>query len=346
MQEIIDFTNSYIVPRKLGDSSKKIRVKYDDKFYILKFAKEKENPYVSDIKTSFNTAISEYISSHIFQSVGIDTNNTLLGVYNDELCVACEDFRTVYEENIEFSEFARTIYDPDEFEKSPGMEQLYEIYECNAFPYDLKEKAIERFWDMFVVDALVGNYNRNASNWGVLLNTLTDSYKLAPVYGLGRTLFTFPYLSDEASWIISNDFEMLKKGFAYPFPSSPNKTDEFFGYYDILSSNCDNNCSKALVRIFPRIDMNKIFSIVDNTPYLSEERKGFYKKVLQLRYEAILERAYNCCVTKNFDKDAQYRIQNKIFINDTILEKMMTNNCFKNVSALPNADKDAEHEML
>ena len=343
MQDIKDFTNSQIVPRQLGGYGKKIRIVFDNKYYILKFRNESLKR--CDVETSHTGAISEYICSHIFQSVGIDTQNTILGLYNDEICVACEDFRESYEDNIEFAEFARTIYRQDEFEESPQIEQLYEVYECDSFPQNLKDKAVERFWDTFVIDALVGNSNRDASNWGFLVNNLNNSYKLAPVYDLKNTQLSL-FSSEKEISMINDDFRILQKVFAYPYPASPNKSCRWLGYYDVLASNFDENCSKALIRIFPKINMNKVFSIVDNTPFISETKKVFYKKLLQVRYETILEKAYNCCITQNYDKDAQYRVQNEISIDDPILKKMMADNFFSNVSCLnQNAEQDAEYDL-
>ena len=31
-----------------------------------------------------------------------------------------------------------------------------------------KEELSERFWDMFIVDALIGNWHRHIGNWGFL----------------------------------------------------------------------------------------------------------------------------------------------------------------------------------
>ena len=42
---------------------------------------------------------------------------------------------------------------------------------------------LERFWDMFVVDAFIKNPGRSNGNWGVLMDA-SFSYELAPVYDL------------------------------------------------------------------------------------------------------------------------------------------------------------------
>ena len=44
-------------------------------------------------------------------------------------------------------------------------------------------------WDMFIVDALIGNWDRHNGNWGFLYNTITDEISLAPIYDCGSCLF-------------------------------------------------------------------------------------------------------------------------------------------------------------
>lgn len=40
----------------------------------------------------------------------------------------------------------------------------------------------KHFGDMFIVDALIGNWDRHNGNWGFLYNTFDDTMELAPVY--------------------------------------------------------------------------------------------------------------------------------------------------------------------
>ena len=47
--------------------------------------------------------------------------------------------------------------------------------------------VIERFWDMFIIDALIGNTDRNNSNWGIVLRK-NGLKELAPVYDNGNCL--------------------------------------------------------------------------------------------------------------------------------------------------------------
>ena len=42
---------------------------------------------------------------------------------------------------------------------------------------------------MFIVDALIGNWDRHNGNWGFLYNAATDEVTLAPVFDCGSCLF-------------------------------------------------------------------------------------------------------------------------------------------------------------
>lgn len=47
----------------------------------------------------------------------------------------------------------------------------------------------ERFWDMFIVDALICNWDRHNGNWGFLYHAHTDQMELAPVFDCGSSLY-------------------------------------------------------------------------------------------------------------------------------------------------------------
>jgi len=46
--------------------------------------------------------------------------------------------------------------------------------------------------------------------------------------------------------------------------------------------------------------MKKVDEIIDNTPYISDVRKNFYKIILNKRYEMILKPAYELLRKNNF----------------------------------------------
>lgn len=63
-------------------------------------------------------------------------------------------------------------------------------------------------------------------------------------------------------------------------------------YFKFISSLKNEDCNKALKRILPKIDMDKICQIVDETPFISDLQKEFYKTMLRERKERILDFSY------------------------------------------------------
>lgn len=53
----------------------------------------------------------------------------------------------------------------------------------------------------------------------------------------------------------------------------------------------NEECNKAIIRIFPNIDIEKINYFIENISYISDIRKGFYKEIIKTRYE-IVKSAY------------------------------------------------------
>lgn len=51
------------------------------------------------------------------------------------------------------------------------------------------KELCEWFWNMFIVDAFIGNWDRHNGNWGFLYNISTDEITLAPVYDCGSSLY-------------------------------------------------------------------------------------------------------------------------------------------------------------
>ena len=60
-------------------------------------------------------------------------------------------------------------------------------------------------------------------------------------------------------------------------------------YFDFISSLKNTDCNRALQRIVPKIDMNRICSMVKETPFISDLQKRFYITMLTGRKERILD---------------------------------------------------------
>ena len=163
-----------------------------------------------------------------------------------------------------------------------GIKETFE-QQTAVDPIELKK----RFWDMFIVDALIGNWDRHNGNWGFLYDPLTDKNELAPVFDCGSSLY--PQADDKIMKKVLSDQDELKAR-VYDIPTSAIRNNNSrINYYRYISSLNDRDCNMALKRIVSKIDLGEIGSIIEETPFLSELQKQFYKTMLKERYERILE---------------------------------------------------------
>lgn len=98
---MIDFTNCKTDPFRAydGANGSKICVIYHDERYMIKFpahAKDNKNMHYS------NGCINEHIASSIYRSLGIETQETVLGTYGEKEVVACKDFCATGERILNF----------------------------------------------------------------------------------------------------------------------------------------------------------------------------------------------------------------------------------------------------
>ena len=87
----IDFSNVPVNKLRMygGKNGTKIGIVFQGENYMLKLpAKPQKNKEMSYT----NGCISEYVACHIFESLGIETQKTLLGRYRGKISVACKDF--------------------------------------------------------------------------------------------------------------------------------------------------------------------------------------------------------------------------------------------------------------
>lgn len=284
---MIDFTN-LPTSNKLyaGADGPKRAVMYQGKKYLLKFpaasSKNKNSGHA-------NSSIAEYIGCHIFNSVGIRAQETTLGVYRkngaEKIVVACKDFTSPGVVLQDFASLKNSVINSKHSCYSTELSEIIQAMEAqSAFPPAFLKR---HFWDMFIVDALIGNGNRNNENWGFLYNTATDAITIAPVYGCGGSLY--PQADEAAMRNILEDYRQRELRIFAPPLSGIKIHGQQINYFDFIFSLRNADCNEALKRILPRINMGEIFRIVDETPFISDMQKQFYKTMLQTRKECILD---------------------------------------------------------
>lgn len=286
---MIDFTNLPTRKKAYGGANgSKLSVIYNGELYMLKLPMHAlKNPNLSYT----NSCTSEYLGCHIFNMLGIKAQDTLLGVYNfhgkERMVVACKDFTTPGITVIDFASIKNQII--DSASNGYGTE-LSDILDTIDKQTVIDSKTLNgHFWDMFVIDAFIGNWDRHNGNWGFLYNQETDHMDIAPIFDCGSSLY--PQIDDEMiKKVLNSKVEMNSR--VYDVPTSAILIEGKRGnYYKIITSLQYEGCNQALKRIVPRIDLNKINELIDKTDELNELHKEFLKKILKLRKELILDEA-------------------------------------------------------
>ena len=301
MQELIDFTDCKQIINKYGGADTKKTILYNDKYYLLKFPNS--NPKQNKEASYSNNIFSEYLGCHIFNDIGIKAQNTILGKFKldngvvKNVC-ACEDFTGNGWRLVEFQNLKNSF--PETPSSSNGrttaLEEILEVIEKHG---DIKnnEELEKHFWDMFIIDSLIGNYDRHNGNWGVLVNDVIEEMKIAPIYDCGSCLYS--QLTDEQMQeILKSETEINNRVYNKP-TSTITENGRRINYYEFISSLKNKECNDALSRIVNKIDMKQIEKEIDKMPIISDIRRNFYKVILERRYKIILEKSYKKLIHKS-----------------------------------------------
>ena len=200
---MVDFTNMPMRNKTYaGANGSKISVLYEGEQYMLKFP---PIPSINKEMSYSNSCICEYIGCHVFEIVGLTVQKTLLGTYSkngkEKIVVACKDFTSVGTVLQDFASLKNTIIDS---ERNGYGTELNDIIDTIEKQTAIDSKLLkERFWDMFIVDAIIGNWDRHNGNWGFLYNVETDQMDVAPIYDCGSSLY--PQADDSMMSAVLND---------------------------------------------------------------------------------------------------------------------------------------------
>ena len=302
---MIDFTNAVQKNKTYaGANGGKISVLYNGEQYMLKFP---PFPTINKEMSYANSCISEYIGCKVFESVGIPVQETVIGTYTskgkEKVVVACKDFTS---QGITLQDFASLKNRIIDSERNGYGTELADILSTIDEQTAMDSETLKtRFWDMFIVDALIGNWDRHNGNWGFLYNNATDEVTLAPVFDCGSSLY--PQADEDLmKKILSDKNELNHRIFDIPL-SAVTYNGKKINYFKFLSEGKFPDCNKALKRIASRIDMKKIYEIIDNTPTVTELQKEFYKTMLTARKERILDFSLNKLKEKSKKHDDMQR---------------------------------------
>ncbi len=214
---MIDFTQCEVNKFRAygGANGNKINIRYQGEGYMLKFPPV---PTRSKTISYTNSCISEYLACHIFELLGIKAQETLLGTYTDQrgrekLVVACKDFTEGGKRLMEFAQLKNACINSEQSGYGTDLRDILQAIEEQTLIPAGQLKA--HFWDMFIADALLGNFDRHNGNWGILVDEENQAAEIAPVYDCGSCLY--PQLgAHEMQAVLDDEREIKRRIYEYP----------------------------------------------------------------------------------------------------------------------------------
>ena len=288
----IDFTSCPRIPCRAynGANGKKIAVLFQGEPWILKFP-----PNVSarpNDQSYSNSCFSEHLGSSVYRLLGVPCQETVLGTFingKTKIVCACKDFTRQGVSFYDFCSIKNTVIDSETGGTGTELSDILETIERQSFvdPWIV----YERFWQMFVADALIGNFDRHNGNWGFLVEETTGCSSLAPVFDCGSCLL--PQADDSIMQrCLEDEAEMNAR--IYTFPTSMIKQNKKkINYFDFLhSADTPQGLRSALNQLLPRIQALDFNALVDATPYLTPLQRQFYIQYFTRRRQMMFQKLY------------------------------------------------------
>ena len=259
----------------------KAQITINGQRYIMKYQRN------SEVGMTFSH-LSEYLGRPVFELLGIPVQDTFLGTYNGKNIVLLKHFCTDGEILVHFNGVGESSLEEDKEMYQYSYEDIQRMLFENKKSTNVQE-TVDRFWDMFIVDAFNGNFDRHGGNWGFIKKD--NKYRIAPVYDNGSSMYPKLNTDEQINNVLCSEEEINER--IYKFPTSHVKIDgRKSSYYEVINSLQFEECNNALLRIFPKIKFKEIDKLIDSIECINDLRKQFYKRMYRERYEKILKPAY------------------------------------------------------
>lgn len=284
-----------------GRAGRKVGILIDGEPWIAKFPRTTRDLKGRHLPSYTSSPVSEHIGSRIYASLGIPAHETMLGYYQGRIVCACKDFCHPDKNLYEFRElknstpddsagFSGTPSDGEAIFLSDVLASIEIVGVLGSTP-----GVLERFWDMFVVDAFIKNPDRNNGNWG-LLKDRAGGFGLAPVYDCGSCLFSKRSASFARERL--GDPGMVEQDAfgtnvsCYRLASDDDPQGRAIRPFDYMSRSDNPDLAAAVLRFAENADMEKIEAVVDSVPeeafgtvIMDEGVRESHKVLLRKRYE-------------------------------------------------------------
>ena len=297
MINLVDFNNCSETLRTYGgNAGQKVSMMYDDKVWLVKYPGNIKD--IKDVAMSYSMSpISEYIGSHIYQMLGIPAHNTILGTLDGKIVVGCEDFcgnNNILSEFKTFKVTYRNTVDSQSNGDSTILSDVLNVITNHPILRNINSIK-KRFWDMFTVDAFIGNPDRNNGNWGCIISLPNRNIvDLAPVYDNGNSL--------NCKWDEARMKNFLKRASKKQRIKNSSisiyRDDNMQKIYpfNYIEQTQNQDCLKSYIDIYKKLDLKSIHNVIDDiydNKIITNIQRDFYKTVLNARYEVVMKEIYD-----------------------------------------------------
>ena len=180
---MIDFSNCKMSGEVYDGSQTNLGIIYNDFNCILKIhddVKDKEKDKEFNESNYRNNTISEFVACKIIKEViHYPVQEVYLGKYRfedkDRDVIVCKDFKGPTESYTSFNNFIRVnLNTQNQYDKrmSLSIQQTIEFIRKIQKEFDVIDDIEQYFWDIFIIDTLIGNYDRHGNNWGFITNNI------------------------------------------------------------------------------------------------------------------------------------------------------------------------------
>lgn len=277
----MDYSRYASSGRYYTGAERKKGILIDGEAYIVKYAKDSPEGMTY-------SHVSEYLGSHLFEHVGIATQKTMLGTCDKRPVVVMKDFLCEGETFVPFNDVGDSSLEQDKERYKYTYEDIISMLSENSKLTDVEETC-EHFWNMYVIDAWIGNFDRHGANWGFLKKE--NRYRMAPVYDNGSSLFPKLNTDEKLRAVLDSKEEMERRIFQFP-TSQILLNGRKSSYYEVIGSLRFEECNRALIRMKKRIDLSFVNRFLDGMEDLTPTRRDFYRIMLEARYEKMIEEPF------------------------------------------------------
>lgn len=291
-----------------GNAGFKDGIVINSENWLLKYPKSTKGMDRVDELLYTESPLSEYIGSHIYEILGYDVHETILGIKDSKIVVACKDFLDKNEYLLEFRTMKNAVNKELRELLENELQNTRESHNANIdeLLIHLNHNELlqlpglkERFWDVVVIDSFINNNDRNNGNWGIIRGENGD--RLAPIFDNGGSFYN-KLPESRMLKIMDNPLDMERNlcNVVTIYSKVVDGKVHNLNIQEMIELNIED-LNEAILRVVPKIK-EKITSIhqfimdipeeFNGSVVITSARKKYYSKSLDIHFNTILEPYY------------------------------------------------------